>query len=142
MIADAKNLQVSGKVQVFQLVSTISNHPTLETTGFLFPCVQVRATPPRSPLWKRPDTRAHLQCSRAQLRCSKKNSTSCTGTSGDCRGRKRESVPIDFGNAKHKNKAVRISMCVLVVTRLRRRRRAAPLFWPSHRPVSQNMELL
>lgn len=70
-----------------------------------------------------------------------KNSTSCTGTSGDCRGRKWESVPIAFGNAKHKIKQSAFP-CVPVVTRLRQRSRAAPLFWPSHRPVSQNMKLL
>lgn len=148
MIADAKNLQVSGKCrysswcqlfpttrrlkpQVFISMCAGESNPTplaiMEKTRH--PSAPAVLTSTASPsAVKRPDTAAKKQhfLHRNFWRLP---------------GRKWESVPIAFGKAKHKIKQSAFP-CVLVVTRLRQRCRAAPLFWPSHRPVSQNMELL
>lgn len=140
MITDAQNLQVSGKCRYSSWCQLFPTTRRLKPQVFISMCAGESNPTPLAIMEKtRHPTAPAVLTSTASLQ--QKNSTSCTGTSGDCRGRKWESVPIAFGNAKHKIKQSAFP-CVLVVTRLRQRSRAAPLFWPSHRPVSQNMKLL
>lgn len=60
MIMDAKNLQVSGKCKVFQLVSTISNILTLETTSFISMCAG-ESNPTPLAIMEKTRHRPHLQ---------------------------------------------------------------------------------
>lgn len=115
MIADAKNLQVSGKCRYSSWCQLFPTTRRLKPQGFISMCAGESNPTPARHYGKDPDTRPHLQCSRAQLhrlqRSGKKKQHFLHRNFWRLPGRKWESVPIAFGNAKRQNKAVGISMC-------------------------------
>lgn len=145
MTMEAKNKPAGvRKVQVFRLVSTISEQPGAGDRSFYLHVSQVRATPPPfAVMGKRPDTgRTRRPMSTASAPdTAATSSTSCPGTSGCCRAGNGKALPQLLARPNANQSAPHFHVC-RCVTRLRQRCRAAPLFWPSHRPVSQNMKLL